>query len=245
MCDIDVHEGESIQHAINSAPDGAVIRLAPGNFLGGLIIDRSITLQGASGRPQDVHISRVPAQGGNMPGIQPLVHIERHRKITVRMENLYLSEGHHGLWATGTDHQIELTNCIFSNNRLSGFYIAGAACVNITNCVFCSNIWGLYVGGSAQVSLAGCRIYDNESDGLIIEPRVKVNINNCQILRNGNYGVHTKAKKPFWRKRITMAYVTGNDNFIPGPGKPDGNKEGALCPPYPGDPWPDVFLKED
>ena len=82
------------------------------------------------------------------------------------------------------------------------------------------------------------------SAGIILSDSCKVILRDMKIINNGGYGISIEQSPCDNVDQLFGGQVMGSGNVIPGPEEPDGNQRGALCPAYPGDPWPEGFLKQ-
>jgi len=64
--------------------------------------------------------------------------------------------------------------------------------------------------------------------GLWNSPQATIEGN--KIVKNGGYGVGLYQGPCFDTDRLFLGCVSGKQNIIPGPGNPDGNSKGAICP---------------
>jgi nitrous oxidase accessory protein len=134
----DIPEGvirpdESIQRAIDGAPEGAVLQLAAGTWQENIRIDRSLTLRGAGARKTI------------MDGIKegyPVVWIAAGEKIRVKLEGLTIIGAERGDAAIGAD----------------GILIQGEARVSITNASISESRHGILLRDSAEAEITGTTI---------------------------------------------------------------------------------------
>jgi len=116
-----------------------------------------------------------------------------------------------------------------------GIEVSRTANVKIANCTISNGAFGLIILMSAQVTMDSCVISSNNHEGISLRGAAHMSVSSCSITNNDGYGIECND---------FTGQVIGSGNYIPGPDQPDGNKEGALDPPYPGDPWPEGFLKQ-
>ena len=96
----------------------------------------------------------------------------------------------------------------------------------------------LYLMAAGSADLEGCVIQGNAGAGIRLGAGTKLSLTGCTITGN-RWGILIEAKlcelAAYKRPFTGVIYGAGNDIF--------GNLEVDLCPPYPGDPWPDGFSK--
>lgn len=150
-CTVTVQPGQSIQQAIDTAPEGAVICLSAGYFSESLVIKKNLTLRGIlyAGLPISSHL-RNPRDG------KAVISIQSDSQVTVLIENISIvadaSEklGVVGIYATG---QVRAT---LRNLKIRG----------IANSAYPDMSWApLTADGSAQVEVIGS-IIEGDSYGL-------------------------------------------------------------------------------
>lgn len=171
-CTITVQPGESIQAAIDRAPEGAVICLPAGMWEESIKVERSITLRGSGA--EETIIDGVRAG-------YPVVWIvgpKERRTILVQVEGLMLREAT-GLCAD-RDRGI----------RAYGVLIQGAAQVMITGSTISGNSWdGIWLGGTAQVVITDSTISGNRSDGIELRGSAQAVITGSTISGNMRNGI--------------------------------------------------------
>lgn len=282
---VEVHPGESIQQAIDKAPEGAVICLDPGTYKENLVIEDSIILRGQGQTPNtvriieagdsygviqivgdqeiEVTIQNVTVSGGNNNGIIAFgkARVSLHNADILNhwagicivdaaqatLQDCGVSNNTVGLSAWNTAQAI-ITNCNLSQNSMSGLLVCDSACVSIKNSLVVGGESGLVVNNSAQITLQESTLSDNRRSGVLLSSKAVAEISKCHILCNGKYGVlaySASCVDAMEEDSKFTGQVTGRGNAIPGPDKPDGNKQGALCPAYPGWPWPEGFLVQE
>jgi len=68
---------------------------------------------------------------------------------------------------------------------------------------------------------------------------------NCSITCNKVYGIALYQPPCCDTDSVFTRQFTGGGNVIPDSGGPNGNRKGALCPPYPGEPCLEGFVVEE
>ncbi len=185
-CTVTVQPGQSIQEAIDSAPEGAVICIRADNFpyMEHLTITKSLMLRGA-GREKTFLT-------GKELGAQPIIHIKGDKGIEVVLEDLTES------WKPGSEFLPEL----------SGVYIEGQARVTIRNMEIRRNSHGMVVKDTAQLQLDNVYIHWNTWRGLLATHFAKVTIRNS-VIADTWYGEGIIVARS---ARLTLANVTLSNN---------------------------------
>lgn len=154
-------EFPTIQAAVNAAPQGATILIAPGNYRENVTITKSLTLQGA-GRDK----TSVSGQEELKP--EPVFFIENSTEIEVILKNLTISESY-----------------------LQGISIRGKAMVKLNNsAVFSNQGSGIWAEGSGQLVLQDSIVSGNERAGLMVVG-FNAQIMESEISMNGGPGIRT------------------------------------------------------
>lgn len=170
-----------------------------------------------------------------------------------------------GITATD-DTQVTIRGCTIAHHHDTGIGIAGRAQVTITNCEITDNHWGVLLNQSSFTTLSQVIVQSNEwgiwaradscgvihasdisenrVDGIRLLDSVCLGLVDNRIAGNRYYGI---ALQDGCYKPLTGSFtgqIFGSNNYIPVPDQEDGNQRGALCPVYPGNPWPEGLLKE-
>jgi len=144
--------------------------------------------------------------------------------------------------------QMRLQDCSICYNEEEGIVGKRATTISMDNCtVFDNGGSGLQAWDIARLFLSGCVVFENGEDGIYLQDKVTAELNGCHVLCNQGYGV--RAYRPecigeYIEGRTFAGKIMGNSNVIPGCKETNGNVAGAICPAYPGDPWPDEFLSK-
>lgn len=115
---LQIAAGASLQHAIESAAAGDVLRLAPGEYPGNIIIDKPLVLEG----PADRSAVIIGVRKGRSVWVQaPDVTV---RSITVKNSGLSLSEMDAGIFLDKPAHNAVIENNNVYDNSV-GVYVWG------------------------------------------------------------------------------------------------------------------------
>lgn len=156
-CAVLVGPGESIQEAIDAAPEGATICLAAGTWEENLELGKSLILRGAGAEQTTIRADRF---------FSPVIHVEGSGTEPIDVQ---LS----GFTLTGTMG--------FNNAALR---IEGLARATVEGCAVVDNGQGIDVMGDAEVRIVDCDVYDNDGGIGALDSAV-VHISGCRIEGNG------------------------------------------------------------
>lgn len=276
-CPVTVGPDQSIQAAIDAAPEGAVICLE-GVWQESLVITKGLTLQAAvadgtsisggleGGRPVILVVSdeeievrllglTVAVSGGlnqtdyREDGIRVEgrakvviedctifgntcdgVHLEDEGQAVIENTRIFSNEG---IGISVTDSAcVTVIESQIAGNRNGGVVLRGADQGVIRGCSIQWNwIGGIAVAESAAAEIDGCQLEGNGQWGIVLGEAAQATIVDNIIVGHGAYGV-VLAEPPCWGEEgyTFVGYLTGYGNVISGPGDPDGNRSGAVCP---------------
>ena len=189
----------TIQAAIDAASEGAIIRISEGTWRENLKIDKSLTLHGLG-------VNSTLIEGREI-GWEPVIWVVSASSIKVRLEDVKITEGNHGIWVQGA-LEIYLNNVVIEQNRGDGIAIWESAYATIVDSTITTNHHcGLIIQDSAQVSImnstiehsgesgihgsdstqidgSAVTVTDNEEYGLLLEDESQVSITGSSIVRN-------------------------------------------------------------
>lgn len=114
--------------------------------------------------------------------------------------------GHYGLWLAD-EARARLSSSTIGGNRQGGVWLRDGAQANIADSLISENGEGIQLAGRASATLVRNRITRNRGHGVLLYHR------------------------PCYRAAEAFAgRISGEINAIPGPGEPDGNERGDVCP---------------
>ena len=202
-----------IQDAIDNASDGDTVFVyddsSPYNggispYSGGIIVDKSITVQG-----ENMYTTVIINGGFSIVGIDHVV-----------ITGFTIKEANYGVWLENSSNNI-IEDCVFYQNAIGLELSHRGEKNNIRNCSFNSNLWiGAWLNGF-QVNnneISYCDIFDNGYDfnpyiskgGIVIEPSHGTKIHHCNINNNINRGV----KLFYCAAQITSNNIINNTNGV-------------------------------
>jgi len=152
-CTITVQPGESIQEAIDQAPEGAVICLAEGEWVETVVVRKSLTLRGVD-PDQSVIWAREPG-----PTVQ-ISFPEYIQTQKVVLEDLTITGGRSqedgfGIAVEAFAHLV-LNRCTITGNRSHGLYLRNSARATVTDCVVSGNDQnGIRIQDMSRVQIEG------------------------------------------------------------------------------------------
>ena len=212
-CMITVNRDESIQEAIDAAPEGAVICLEAGEWVEHITIEKNLTLRGQSTERsviQAIDADRHVVQIRSHEGANPLKYAPH-----VTIENLTV-RGVYGFMVgilIGVRVQAAITDCNIIACG-SGISVEDRAQVEISGCLISGNrvvadpaFFGDGVGvglsGDAQATIRGCTISGNGNEGIVLWDTSTSVITDCTI-RGNRFGIllHNSAQGEIERNQI-------------------------------------------
>lgn len=166
VCDIHLAPGENaLATAIEGAPAGARLCLAPGTYVAGLQLTKSVTLIGTDGADKTVL---------NSAGATPVLRVDDDG-LALRLEGLTIQGGSAdaggGLRSTGRG-KIQVSDCRFTRNTAGmigggGLYVS-AGLLHLERCTFDHNGGrqggGIFLDGVVHAELTRCTFEFNQSD---------------------------------------------------------------------------------
>lgn len=149
----------------------------------------------------------------------------------------------HGILVLDSAHTM-VADCSISENN-GGINLFDSSQTTISACTISDNTFGIGIVDSAQATVSGCTISENRDDGIWLADTSQATIDHNKITSNGKYGIALYQHPCYETNEVFTGHLNGSENLIPAPDDLSANKGGTLCPGYPGDPWPDGFLKEE
>jgi len=153
-----------------------------------------------------------------------------------------LDRGYHLISGTAV-----FIDCSFSNGSSAPIVSNASAQLRMTGCIVSNNQMGMSYGsgirieGNSRAVIDDCEFSDNAGTPIMLFENASLNITNSRVLRNGGIGIGGYYVECADRIIPTGATsenlatefagsITGSGNTIPGPGEPDGNALGDVCP---------------
>jgi parallel beta-helix repeat protein len=173
-CVVTVQPGQSIQQAINTVSEGALVCVASGTFTENITITKSLSLRGAGSaqtilqgsvrieRDQEI---RVALTGWTITGSRFGAALRVAGQAVVTLDDLALTESFSGLLATGSA-TVTVTNSRFVKNQFDGARAESAARVALSRVLISENFDSIVVRDSAQLELRASTLTENRYCGL-------------------------------------------------------------------------------
>jgi hypothetical protein len=173
-CVVTVQPGQSIQQAINTVSEGALVCVASGTFTENITITKSLSLRGAGSaqtilqgsvrieRDQEI---RVALTGWTITGSRFGAALRVAGQAVVTLDDLALTESFSGLLAIGSA-TVTVTNSRFVKNQFDGARAESAARVTLSRVLISENFDGIVVRDSAQLELRASTLTENRYCGL-------------------------------------------------------------------------------
>lgn len=180
-CAITVQPGQSIQAAIDAAPQGAVICLAEGEWREDLTVAKSLTLRGSGTEKTTIK--------GREVGWWPVIEIGGSPETEVWIEGIAIVGGNNGIWARGSS-KVQLSSVTVEGNRQNGITIWDLADVTILGSTVATNRHhGIAISDLATAFIADSSIKHNGWFGIEGRGSAQVNLSNSIVTDNGEYGL--------------------------------------------------------
>jgi parallel beta-helix repeat protein len=179
-CTLTVRPGESIQAAVDSAPEGAVICLPEGEWMEYVTIEKSLTLRGAGS-------DRTTIRGKSPDG--PVVRVRRPAGV-VTIQDLTLTGAQGGKFGHGLTAQdasvVRVSGCLVSANTCHGIVLLGHAQGIVSNSTIRDNLLnGVVTYQNAHALIIDSEIAHNGWSGVTVEIDAEADVAGCTIIGNG------------------------------------------------------------
>jgi len=161
-CTVTVGPGESIQAAIDAAPEGATICLAQGVWEEHLAIRKSLTLRGAGAEETTI-------RGHRADTAVIRVHTPEDEEGMVVLEGLGVTGGS-GMYGPG-------------------LLVEAASRVAVIDCGVFDNGFGIWLKGTAQATLSRTHVFDNAATGIWLADSSRSTIADCTVSDNAFSGI--------------------------------------------------------
>jgi len=179
----------SLQSAVDAAPSGATIRIAPGTYDGAVTLRRAVTLVGAgaatvvrsAGAP-----TALPDDGGLDDGLGTLA-IRNASGVIV--ENLTVSAPQDGILVRDS-RDVVLRGVTVLGAGDDGVDVRNSDGVSVSGTFEGSGDHGIVVReGSRNVRIAASRIASNADNGVRVRDSSAVQVEDCEVAANADDGV--------------------------------------------------------
>jgi hypothetical protein len=187
-CIVEVHPGESIQEAIDSAPEGCKVLVHPGVYTESLEILKSLSVEGV---------------GEGSEGVTILGSVDVGDRYTYPGEDY-------------EERTIVLRNLVFDGGtaRPVGLDI-GPDSVTIENCVVERYArFGIRTQYMGNLKILGCTVQDNTGIGIRVGKIGEAEIRDCEIIGNGHTGIQASWADDIGRQ----SQILGANNVMRGNG---------------------------
>lgn len=200
----------TITEALKEVSPGGTIRVQPGQYLEGLVLDKPVTILG-NGDPKGIivestkgHCVQMATTTATIKGLtlqcrakdvskQYAVELSQGR-LTVEDCDL-TSSSHTGAKISGEMAFGEFRNCRFLNSVKSGIWVNDSAKAHIEDCdIFGNNGPGVSITAKADPMVRKCRIHDGRGQGVAVTDDGRGTIEDCAIYGNARAGIQIQAK---------------------------------------------------
>jgi nitrous oxidase accessory protein NosD len=126
--------------------------------------------------------------------------------------------------------QAELNYSSITDGLGGGLRVEDSAWADLTfSAVSGNKAHGIVVGDRALLEITKSIIHGNGKDGILLSDSARASLRGNRILRNWGYGV-ALLSPCYETEGVFSGDLSGGANVIPGPGEPDMNGRGAVCP---------------
>jgi parallel beta-helix repeat protein len=161
-CTITVQPGESIQAAIDAAPEGAWVCLPAGEWEEHITIGKRLTLKGAGAEETTIRGHRE-----DRPVIRVLTADEDEGMVFLEGVGLTGGIGMYG----------------------PGLLIEGASSVIVIDCAVFENGYGIRLTGTARAAIHGTRVFENAASGIWLADNSQSTLTYCTVAGNAFSGI--------------------------------------------------------
>lgn len=119
-----------------------------------------------------------------------------------------------------------INGCEISGNNQDGVHVVRSELLTLVNADGSEDV----IWDAPQISVLVSKILENRGSGIVVEGDSWAILEGNMIQKNKGYGVALCTRPCFDTGDMFEGYVTGHGNKIPGPGEPNGNRKGAVCP---------------
>lgn len=193
-----VPAGGSIQRAVDAAPSGGEVRLAPGEYHETVIIDKPLTLASEAGQADTViraDHARFRWRGVSRDD-QIVGAINVMNAHDVRILGLTLEDALEGVWVS-VSRRVLVSGCMSCEHQSSGYYFWASQECTLLHSDARLNAVGVYQGNSVDITIAASRFTANHGGQVPhldddIFPGIGILVGNastrCAIGGNHSYG---------------------------------------------------------
>ena len=217
--EVRVASDESIQSAIDRAPKGGTVRVAPGVYRETLIIEKPLTIVSEAGPRSTIIKADADRFAFGAGPIDDIIvgafNVYQTQDVTV--EGFSVTDALEGVWATVSRH-VDVRRMISFNNDSSGYYFWSCEEARLADSWGYDNAVGLYQGQSGDVDVERSAFMFNRSGsaphlGGLEFPGVGVLVGNlsntgrivgCHCLNNRDAGIRVNF-------RIRNVTIEGNE----------------------------------
>jgi len=179
--DVIVHQGGSIQAAINGAENGSIIQIEPGTYNEAIVVNKpGIQLIGSGDgvviqNPGDEENGITVRDNGDGFVLKNVTvqNFEENGVFLIRVDNFLLShvsainDGEYGLFPVFCTHGV-IEHCTATGHTDTGIYVGQSSDVQMKFNTAYANVNGLEVENSSNVTVSKNQSYDNVAGLLVI-----------------------------------------------------------------------------
>ncbi|MCX7750489.1 MAG: right-handed parallel beta-helix repeat-containing protein [Candidatus Bipolaricaulota bacterium] len=207
---------DSIQHALDEAPPGAVICLARGTWTETLVIRKPVTLRGA-GPTRTVIRGRELAQP-----VLTVGSLDPDGAVVLQGIALAGAAGScatpggcaHGLLVTGSA-TVQVEDCAFSRNAGCGVAAEGQARVSLQHCTIQENVGhGVLAHGEAEVVLTAVTVAGGKSAGIWLAGEARLTLTSSTVRGCEGHGAWVRDRSTLIASQSTISDCGGHGLWV-------------------------------
>lgn len=180
-CTVTVIPGQSLQQAIDAAPEGAVLCLMEGAWEENVTIGKRLTL-----RRGDVGPAVIRAKAMHRAAVH-IAEPDGAEGVTVLLDGITVvgargvNKGF-GILVEGSCHLV-VKGCTIAANEAAGLWLSERAQVTITDTTIAGNHTGISAGHDARATITDCVVAGNHH-GIMLWGRSETTISGCTLAHN-------------------------------------------------------------
>ncbi len=210
-CTITVQPGQTLQEAIDAAPDSAVVCLEAGEWKENIVITKSLTLRGIGRgettlRAAEDYLPVVVIQAPEASGVAVAISgvtidggggregygILATDSVHLTVGDCAVSGGFSGI-ELQSNAQAAITDCVVSRN-FGGVTLMDSAQVSVEDCTISGNDYGVWVMGSALATMTACSIAESGSAGIQLIGDAQATVTDCTVSGSGDSNIEIRER---------------------------------------------------
>jgi S1-C subfamily serine protease len=170
---------ETVQEALDAAPSGGRIQLGQGTYRGGLVVRKSVTIEGASAlRTQLAGTRSAPAT----------IYVGAEAQ-EVMLSGFRITGGTGSYCVVLRSNTVDLTHLDIDGGGYCAMSVGGATQVRIQDCEIAAEEVGIELLDVASASVESCRVSGPQFIGITIEDSAEATLEDCDVVGPESIGV--------------------------------------------------------